>query len=655
MTRRTTTKNTAPISTHPAFPAVVALWFAALLGLGSLVIPVVVFEKAVAVTGLAAIGPFAPPLGTTSRLLIAGACTIIGAIAGIFLARRVAIAQEAAQLAALPDDVRESAREYGSGFGQRHDGAVATPRKPISARDELGADSFDDPTGLAREEDAAQQRPDDAPVPGFSDTGLGSTPGARRMPGRRRPLSVTDENERSEYLDRAPVPGIADIPAEGEAASAQTDTAEPAYRDVPEGPLDLGGLSIGQYDDEDYDSVDEDDDVPLDLDLSLAQLRNPGLAPEPADTGPVDIGPVEPVGASLNTDTLTSAAPPVPVAFAAPGSEAETESHNPFDTAPPPPTTLTPTPAPRAFDAPAEPDAQTTAETDTPADNPFQEPIAMTGSIPPANSPLANKAPAYNPLAGFAAEQPSQRPFAEPASVDEPVAAPQFAQAPAQAPAPEPVQPQPPLEELGMVELVDRFARALKAHGRLPVAAPAALPESAPAQPDFSAPQPFVAAPAPPPAPAPAMASMVPPVPAPAPARPAALTPVAFDDPAQDADADEDDSSEDASGFSSLLGIRTRPTGGEGFVRVDEQEDTDGGDHPVVIFPGQEARAAKLASEVGKPDNFDPAAPLGRPFDSPNTALDNANPKAGAAEDPNDTERALRDALEKLQRMSGAA
>ena len=30
----------APISTHPAFPAIVALWFAALLGLGSLVLPV---------------------------------------------------------------------------------------------------------------------------------------------------------------------------------------------------------------------------------------------------------------------------------------------------------------------------------------------------------------------------------------------------------------------------------------------------------------------------------------------------------------------------------------------------------------------------------------------------------------------------------------
>ena len=34
----------APISTHPAFPAIVALWFAALLGLGSLVLPAVLLE-----------------------------------------------------------------------------------------------------------------------------------------------------------------------------------------------------------------------------------------------------------------------------------------------------------------------------------------------------------------------------------------------------------------------------------------------------------------------------------------------------------------------------------------------------------------------------------------------------------------------------------
>ena len=34
-----------PISTHPAFPAITALWFAALLGFGSLVLPIALLER----------------------------------------------------------------------------------------------------------------------------------------------------------------------------------------------------------------------------------------------------------------------------------------------------------------------------------------------------------------------------------------------------------------------------------------------------------------------------------------------------------------------------------------------------------------------------------------------------------------------------------
>ena len=46
-----------PLSLHPAFPAIVALWFAALLGLGSLVLPAVLLEKAVSASGLASLVP----------------------------------------------------------------------------------------------------------------------------------------------------------------------------------------------------------------------------------------------------------------------------------------------------------------------------------------------------------------------------------------------------------------------------------------------------------------------------------------------------------------------------------------------------------------------------------------------------------------------
>ena len=61
-----------PLSLHPAFPAIVALWFAALLGLGSLVLPAVLLERMVVATGVASIVPAAaPPLGITARGIIA--------------------------------------------------------------------------------------------------------------------------------------------------------------------------------------------------------------------------------------------------------------------------------------------------------------------------------------------------------------------------------------------------------------------------------------------------------------------------------------------------------------------------------------------------------------------------------------------------------
>ena len=80
-----------PISLHPAFPAVVALWFAALLGLGSMVLPVVLIERVVEITGLAALVPAAsPPLGFMARGLIALASAVAGAAIGVAIARRVA-------------------------------------------------------------------------------------------------------------------------------------------------------------------------------------------------------------------------------------------------------------------------------------------------------------------------------------------------------------------------------------------------------------------------------------------------------------------------------------------------------------------------------------------------------------------------------------
>jgi hypothetical protein len=160
-----------PISAHPAFPVIVALWFAALLGIGSLVLPAVLFERAAAASGIADMVPAAqPPLGVTARIAIALAAAVLGAVGGLFIARKAAAAQGASR----PVRLRAATLE------QYDD--VSPAKRPISAREELGSDTLDAPV-----EDDEPQRPP--------------------LPGRRRALSVTDESGPSDFLEFAPLPG----------------------------------------------------------------------------------------------------------------------------------------------------------------------------------------------------------------------------------------------------------------------------------------------------------------------------------------------------------------------------------------------------------------------------------------------------------------
>lgn len=194
-------RSKAPISLHPAFPAIVALWFAALLGLGSMVVPVVLLESIVTATGLSAIIPGAePPLGFTARGLIALLAAASGAVAGLLLARKVAAAH-------APAPVRR--------FGRKD----ADAPRPIQALEEL---------------------PEDGLQPG--------TP-------RRRALAVTDEGAPSDFLSYAPLPGTPGTPG-------RDDPLEPAE------PLDLDGV----------DAADLFDAFPQSADLSLPASIAPAAA-----------------------------------------------------------------------------------------------------------------------------------------------------------------------------------------------------------------------------------------------------------------------------------------------------------------------------------------------------------------------------------------
>ena len=162
-----------PISTHRAFPAIVALWFAALFGLGSLVVPSVLFDTFVDATGLAEVAPaLAPPLSFGAKGMIAATAAVLGAILGFALGRAIGRSHNRA---ATRKDVR-----------------------PISAKEELGSDSIDAPVG------------DQTPVSKPSDEPVSVPANPKHVPGRRRALAVNDESAPSEFLYTVPVPGQAD-------------------------------------------------------------------------------------------------------------------------------------------------------------------------------------------------------------------------------------------------------------------------------------------------------------------------------------------------------------------------------------------------------------------------------------------------------------
>ena len=155
----TGTRDTAkpPISLHPAFPAIVALWFAALLGLGSMVLPVVLIERVVELTGISAFVPAAsPPLGFTARGLIALAGAAAGAAIGLAIARRISRAHDADR----PSRVAKFAK-----------GA----RRPIDVNEELGGEGLVNGFGLAI--------------------------------NRRRALAIAEDDRPSDFLYMAPLPG----------------------------------------------------------------------------------------------------------------------------------------------------------------------------------------------------------------------------------------------------------------------------------------------------------------------------------------------------------------------------------------------------------------------------------------------------------------
>lgn len=153
-----------PISRHPLFPAIVALWFGALFGIGSILVHPEVIERAVLAARIDSVIPMAaPPLGTTTRILLALAMTGVGGLLGALLGRRIA---------RPPVEHRER---------RRRSKPVQTERRSVTS----------DRSFVGKLTDADE------------------TEGSRHPAGRRRALALQDEDLPRESQEYAPLPGRA--------------------------------------------------------------------------------------------------------------------------------------------------------------------------------------------------------------------------------------------------------------------------------------------------------------------------------------------------------------------------------------------------------------------------------------------------------------
>lgn len=638
----------APVSAHPLFPAIVALWFAALLGIGTMVLPQALFDQIGVATGMGA-------LGFTFRLGLGLVAGLVGALVGVMLARKVASGQ-----------VQPKPRKR----APAGDGARATTRKPISALEELGSDGLDDPI---------EEFEQDAPEPqvhSFSEP----------LAGRRRSLTVTDESGPSEYMQHVPLPG-------GEGVLDLIGA-----EDFPADFIEEGALELGHFDHEEHDTVP---DYPRPSEP--ARPLSPLFSADPfAESDPVDAPPVAMAPAPSAGDGVFRAPQP------APGMTAPFHQNAPFGA-----------PSPAAEAVPPFGMAAVTGHSADQAapfvpQPQFEQASAPTTAAAPFSAPVSEAHHSTPP--SFSAPAFSMPVPSEPAPADRfpapyqpaPVAQPMFAPAElAQA------RPAEELASLDTVALVERFARALRQASGSTSATAVAAAQAAPA---FVMPQPLAAPPAAPEAapaapfgmPATAAPAMIPAHPAAQPAAfqqhepyqldatslPAALAPLSFDEhddhdesdehdhpfslplagmakpfaaaeaPAQPqpfgmpsysvaeprSEADSDPEPENEDSFGSLLAMKSGFGAPREFVRVeDDDDDSDGSIEPVVVFPGTAPQGGAMPAPDGP--SRDPAQPA--PFARPAFV-----PPAQPAAQPIDrtaTEAALRDALARLQQMSGAA
>lgn len=269
-----------PVTRHPLFPAIVALWFGALFGLGSLAIRPGLIESAVLASGIDAIVPAAgPPLGITARILIALTLAAIGGMLGATIARRIAEPRPTkADSSGALQRIRVRTRDA-------HPDAPA--RRPLSVPDEISAAPLDQ-----------------------------AAPAVGAFPGRRRALAIAEDAPQFRAHEYAPLPGGASPGMTEPAWSAATEEVAPEPA-----PLELGAFAapVEPEPEPAPEPTTLVDELPRQTFRPLAELAPAPFAeptPDPQFAAPMPEPPFAPPVAEPIAASLFAAPPPPPLEFA---------------------------------------------------------------------------------------------------------------------------------------------------------------------------------------------------------------------------------------------------------------------------------------------------------------------------------------------------
>ena len=703
----TKVNSKAPVSSHPLFPAIVALWFGALFGLGSLAVRASLIESLVVSSHLDVIVPMAaPPLGMTARILLALFMAILGIAAGAVIARRIA----------RPKPVSPNRRRTAASVNEGRKAEFVREVQAQQVEQQIAADKADAVRRRAlASEEAYDSRPhrDEMPLPGSAPQILDVTQFDLAAPGSFEadlakeavtdaPLDLTGfaapQVVELDLADQAEIE-LANIePPEPSAESYgdDTDSLRAKFANVTK-PVEWSPEAPPSYA-ETSETIDLVDDAEFDAESAdSAALRRFDTVPQEAEAHPQSASDFT---APSSVSDFVAACPEVP---------AETDAAAAADL-----------PALRQFDGPAGASlsglvnspvafAESFADNQT-CTSEAAEPAATSAAELPSVLHVSNAAERIasaelaelSPIelverfalalkqrrhmgafpAGLLATaaafdlpvgpQPSQvpevlaamAPFGEAVVTPEPeaVAAPD----PEVSRAPEVPVGETPLFAADLSDSTEADDAPVAAM-RIPLALPVAMRpiefgqhEEHDDLPGYVPPR-SIAMPRPVEAPADAglsadnvLADDVQPEVAPH-AESAAQSPT---EPEAEADVSEE-------AYSSLLALtRTAPLR-QTFVRIEEPTGEFAQVEPVVIFPGQATRpGTRFARPSDTADAAEPAdavppssaevphsgAPGLRRFDVPTGVA-----AAGGVRDPAESERALRSALATLQRMSGAA